>query len=279
MDKKTELKITGLFRAEFERAKLSEFKSWMCQLIVAITALLSVLVSSEPIVYLATVIALIAAFIEKWFSYQSKRQKDTAESTRRLLLKVNGLGFPISQKELTDLLVGFSVSEIKGRKWENKEYYLSPHKIGFTRFTHLLQESAFFSKYLFAESAKLCWALFGIIFLISLATLFTLPLLSSPTWSIGIAKIISVILMFLISVDFFGRALEYTDAAHSVRRIDDKLEHIGNMSMSEQAILLIEGDYNATVAGAPLIPTIIYNQNKVRLTELWKKRLTLSEKR
>lgn len=274
MDKKSELKVIGLYRAEFELAKSSELKSWLCQLAMASTALLSIFTNSEFIVYPSTILALLAAFFDKWFSYQSKQQKDNAERARRLLLIANGLGYQVSKKELADLFANFSVSETSGEKWESKNYFQSTEKIGYIRLSQLLQESAFFSKHLYAESAKLSWALFGIFFLISLTTLFILPVLPSPSWSITIAKIVGIVLMFLVSIDLFGRALEYTDATNSARHTDDRLENMHSGSINEHDILLIFGDYNTTVAGAPLIPTFIYNWNKVRLSELWKKRLS-----
>lgn len=277
MDKKTELQVTGLYRAEFELAKSSELKSWFCQLTMASTALLSIFIHSEFIVYLSTIIALLAAFLDKWFSYQSKQQKDNAERARRLLLIVNGLGYQVSKKELADLFANFSVSETSGERWESKGYFQSTEKIGYTRLSQLLQESTFFSKYLYAESAKLSWVLFSVVFLISLTTLFTLPILPSLSWSITIAKIIGIVLMFLVSIDLFGRALEYTDATNSTRHTDDRLENLrssGSGGINEHDILLIFGDYNTTVGGAPLIPTFIYNWNKKRLAKLWKKRLS-----
>jgi len=273
MDKKSELKVIGLYRAEFELAKSSEFKSWLCQLVMAATAFLSIFTNSEFIVYPATIVALLAAFFDKWFSYQSRQQKDIAERARRLLLIVNGLGYQISKKELVDLFTKFSVSETSGKKWENKDYFQSTDKIGYVRLSHLLQESAFFSKYLYAESAKFSWALFSVLFLLSLITLFVLPILPSASWSIAIAKVIGIILMFLVSIDLFGRALEYTETTNSVRQTDDRLENLRGGDINEHDVLLIFGDYNTTVAGAPLIPTFIYNRNKARLTELWKKRL------
>lgn len=274
MDKKSELKVIGLYRAEFELAKSSELKSWLCQLLMASTALLSIFTNSEFIVYPSTILALLAAFFDKWFSYQSKQQKDNAERARRLLLMVNGLGYQVSKKELADLFANFSVSKTSGEKWENKDYFQSKEKIGYIRLSQLLQESAFFSKYLYAESAKLSWVLFSVFFIISLTTLFILPVLPSPSWSITIAKIIGIVLMFLVSIDLFGRALEYMDATNSTRHTDDRLENMRSGNINEHDILLIFGDYNTTVAGAPLIPTFIYNWNKARLAELWKKRLS-----
>lgn len=272
MDKKSESKVIGLYRAEFEFAKSTELKSWLCQLIMTATALLSIFSNLELLIYPSTIIALLAAFFDKWFSYQSKQKKDIAEHARRLLLIVNGLGYQVSKKELTDLFASFSISETAGKKWESKDYFQSTHKIGYLRLSHLLQESAFFSKHLYSESAKISWVMFSIIFLISLATLFVLPILPSLSWVITIAKIISVVLMFLISIDLFGRALEYTDASNSIRYIDDKLENTYRSGMKEGDILLVFSDYNTTVSSAPLIPTFIYNWNKTRLAKLWNKR-------
>ena len=56
--------------------------------------------------------------------------KDVAERARRILLLVEGLGYKISRKELTDLIANFSVTEVESAKWEDAEYFKEASKTG-----------------------------------------------------------------------------------------------------------------------------------------------------
>jgi len=274
---KTILKVLGLHRAEFEKAKLNEFRAWGCQAITAFAALVSVFTTIEAVTYIGTIVALIAAVFEKIFSRQSRSQKSVAERARRLLLLVEGLGYRPSEKEIADIMVSFSASETEGKKWEDENYYWSTAEYGLGRLNDLLQESSFFSKYLFKKSAQLSGMLFGVVFLVSLLALLILPILPSSSWSILIAKVVSIILMFLISVDLIGRALDYAEAASSAQRIDDRLESLQASGINEQDLILILGDYNALVERASLVPTFIYNRNVKQLNSLWRRRIHSGE--
>ncbi len=268
MDKNL-LKILGLHRAEFEKAKLNERYAWVAQSIVSVTAIVSLFINVETIIYFATLIALISTVVKWKFTYQAKNLKSTAERARRLILLSEGLGYQVSKKEIADLQCGFSASETDGQKWENANYFSSRATPGFSKLTDHLQESAFYSKHLYAASAKQAWYYFAVIFLVSLIGLFVLPSISNHTQSITIARIISIVLMFLIATDLLGRAIKFTKASNSLSDIDSRIESVKSSNYPEHDIIFIWSDYNASVQGTPLIPTSVYTRNKGRLDRLW----------
>lgn len=284
MDEKNTLKILGLHRAEFEKAKTKEKHSWMCEAVVGATAVLCVLTGIiEPyisqftnvawIIYALTIIALTSSVVKWVFLFQVKRNKNMAERARRVLLLINGLDYVISQKESTDLITSFSVTEEEGRQWEDPSYFVSRGKAGYERLASMIQESAFSSKHLYAASAKRSWLWFIMTFLASIAILFILPGVRSQRWSIAIAQMICTLLVFLISIDFLGRALEYSEASITAGRVDDRLENLRASNFSEDDLVLIWGDYNAAVQEAPLIPTSVYEKHKDRLNRLFSQRV------
>ena len=85
------------------------------------------------------------------------------------------LDYAISQKEIIDLITSFSVAEDEGRQWEDPSYFVSREEAGYERLARMIQESAFFSKHLYAVSAKRSWLWFIMTFLASIAILFILP--------------------------------------------------------------------------------------------------------
>lgn len=271
------LKVLGMHRTEFEKAKQKERYTWISEFIVAVMALASIFINTAIVVYGAAIIALIAAACKWMFSFQSNRHKDVAERARRILLLVEGLGYKISSKELTDLIASFSVTEIESAKWEDAEYFKETSKTGYKKFARMLQESAFFSKCLYQESAKLGWWWFISVFSISLLTLFLLPSITNQIWSIAVAQIISIALMFLVSVDLLGRAVAYSEASRAAGYVDDRLEGIGISDFDENDLIFIWGDYNAAVQNAPLIPTSIYQTHKERLDRLFTQRTNTQE--
>lgn len=270
---KTTLEVLGMHRAQFERAKSTEHYAWLAEIVVAVTSLVSAFVADPTLVYTMAIVALVATLVRWRLSYLAKQYKAVAERARRVLLLIEGLGYKVSPKEVTDIITSFSITESEGQKWEDPEYFRPDMEAGYRKFGAILQESAFFSKHLFALSARQTWFYFIASFSLSIIALFALPITPNQTWSLAIAKIVSILLMFLVSIDVLGMALSYSSTAHAVSNIDDRLEVLKAIESPEHDLILIFGDYNAAVEDAPLIPTSIYQRHHDRLNNLWTKRL------
>ena len=267
MDKKTR-RLLGLHRAEYEASKTSETNAWLCQGVVGVSALVAVAVDFEPVVYVASLVALGASAMAGWFTYQSRQLRDIAERSRRLLLLVEGLGYQPSDTEYRDLMASFRSSEATGKHWEKVDYYSGSEAPGTARLCSLLEESAFFSEHLLAASARLCWSAFLLSLALSLAVLLFLPLVQEVSWSLIVARIVAVLLTFIVAVDLFGRAQGYSSAEQAVRNIRTRINALPASGPRTEDLLIILGDYHSAVECAPLIPTFVYSLNVKRLNRL-----------
>lgn len=266
------IKLIGLHRAEFERAKADKAHAWKLQVSVALFACISVLLPKQTVTYMTTVLALIAIGFNWFFSWRSRRRHRLAERARRILLLMKGLGWRISGKEMADLLASFSVSESEGRHWEDENYFDYIGEPSPKALAAIIQESTFFSKHLYSLSAKRYWS-YSVLFLsLFFIILLAIPSIPSYQWSIIIVRLVCTALVCLVAIDIVGTAIAFSEAAHIVSGIDDRLANIMLSGSSESDVISVFGDYNATIQGAPLIPTGIYKQHRERLRRLWEKR-------
>ena len=273
MDKTTN-KILGLYRAEFEIAKQKERLSWIAEASVAIVALLSIFIKLPIIAYSAAILTLVAAIVKWFYSFQSRKHKNVAERARRIILLSTGLGYELSAKEITDLISNFSANSKDGEKWEDEGYYDTATATSYEKFIFQLQESIFYSKHMFLFSAKQTWTWIIVFFFLSIIALFALPTMANQKWVLEIAQVISVVLMFLMSLDLLGRGIEFKEASTVADKIDSRLEGLKTSGVNEQDVIILWGEYNSMVQGAPLIPTSIYMRHRETLEKLYSQRAT-----
>lgn len=266
-------KMLGLHRAEFEKAKHAAKLAWVFEFVVIAFALASLFVGVDRLVYAFTVIALVAVSLKWVFTFRTERLRETAERARRILTLVNGFGYEVSNKELTDLLASFTATEEEGKKWEDAEYFVANEERGYERFAAILQESSFYSKHLYDSSARQVWTWFIVVSVVSVLALLALPSVSNQQWVLTIAQVVSLILMFLVSADLLGRAMAFTGASNTIAKIDERLEGHNLPDFDEHDLIFIWGDYNAAVQNTPLIPTNVYEKQKDKLSELFARRI------
>lgn len=269
---KIALKLLGLQRAEYEKAKNDERTSWILQIVVTLVGVASIFIKGDFPIYVLALISLFSTFLKWRFTFLSKSRKSISDRARRLVFLIEGLGYKISSKEITDVIAAFSVSENEAKKFEDPEYFETKLPVSYKKLCLILQESSFFSKHLFQLSAEQTWAFVIAAFTLSTATLFVLPSLPSQNWILAIARVVIVVLMFLTSTDILSRAISFSRAASVASKADDRLEQIKEAKHPEHDIIFIFSDYNAGVEGAPLISEAMYNRNKDRLNKLWSER-------
>lgn len=89
-----------------------------------------------------------------------------------------------------------------------------------------------------------------------------------------VAQTITSCLMFLLSLDLYGRASSYLNASKEVDAVEGRLERLIVESAKEQDLIVIWGDYNSIIEQAPLISTTTYERNKDRLNSLFSERVS-----
>lgn len=268
------LKILGLCRAEFEKSGLYELLATISIFAIAILSISSIFASKVFILYILAIFILISSILNCIFSFLASRSKTISDRARRIILFIDGFGYKATKKMLTDLSANFTVSNDKGKKWEDKKYFRSDLTAGYKRLAIILQENIFFSKNLFKYCSKFNFALFVILLAISILILLLLPFFENTNFTIQFVRIIIIVLIFLASSNLAGKTIKFYEASNKIDKIDERLEsYLKFPDESENDLLIIFTDYNSIVELTPLIPTFIYKCNRDNLNRLWEQRI------
>ncbi len=267
MDSTNYQKLLGLHRAAFQKCQAYQGRALLIQLGVTILACIAILITDEAYLYGITLIAFVCTLGWNILLWQCRKRRAFAERSRRALLLIDGLGTAISRKEYTDLLCNLSLASAK--EHEDPNYFATTQARGYGRLASMLQESAFWTQHLLSECAKRFWIIFFISLVISIVLLLAaVPFLPNEGLS-SFAKVVCVLLTLIISNDILGRALDYSDAAHAISDVDQRLEAYLKSNTDQNDLHFILGDYNSAVEAAPVVCGGVYEKNKGRLTELW----------
>ncbi|HAT1819565.1 TPA: hypothetical protein JAZ42_15530 [Legionella pneumophila] len=266
-------KLIGLQRAEFQRAERLDFFARMSQLLTVFLSIISLFIQdSHIVVYILSILSVVAALVWLYYSEQSKHSHTTAEKGRRAVLLIKGLGIKLQPKFYTDLHILFKVKEEEAKKWEDQNYFKSNRDCGYQKLAEMLEESAFWTKHLLKEYTKQTWCYFGVLILMCLLSLLLTQFIKIEQSGIIISQMVCIILIWLATGSIFSKALTLTSSAQEISFIEDKLNSIVTSQQDPENTIVYMSDYNAIVENIPIIPTKIYKKNKDRLNQLWKER-------
>jgi hypothetical protein len=248
-------------------------QQYILQIQIAITLLAcaAVYVPVESITYLFIILTLIGSLVWAYLSFLYRDVRFTAERVRRATLISGGFGTSIAPAEMRDL--EGHLADVNSNTSEGAaQYYAAMQAPGQQRLAEMLEESAFWSAFLLRKSAHRAWlsfALFSCAFVI--LTLSLLPFLVTRQWS-ELGRIVSLMLILLISADVFGTAHQFSRSARIVEQVTLRLQAVKAAHYPLPDLLIVLGDYNSAVEAAPTISTSIYAKYRDRLNRLWASR-------
>jgi len=175
--------------------------------------------------------------------------------------------------DASDLRASFSDTiHTRAGPFETSQYYASTQPPGPARLRELLQESAFFSKHLFAAASSR--ALFlgmlpmvGLIAAIVLAAPF-----SDPSITVLLTRLLVGVLSLLISADELGHAISWHANGQLANRVDHALDAVKLDRVD--ALMAAFADYGVATSTAPPIPTDLYESMRDRLNRSWQERMS-----
>lgn len=266
-------KLLGLQRAEFDKASRLQIAIVFVQLAIAILASITVFLSNELAVYSLSIATVIFAVLWLLLAQKLRRVRSRAERARRITVLMDAFGEPLSPYEYKDLLVGFSATPEQAIAREDPDYYASTEMPGLLRLRGMLEETAFWSKYLLEKSAHVYKvALFVTGSLLVIVLLGSETFLSKEGFN-SIVKAVLAISTALVSVDVVGAALAYSMAAREVATVLTKTQMTDvSGQQAIQSLMILFSDYNSAVENAPLLAPGVYTQNRDKLNRLWSQR-------
>lgn len=269
----TEQRLQGLTGAEFGQAERYFRAASNLQVLVTLTAAVSIFVTDGVLSLIAGAItlALFAAWAFQDWSYRDSRAQ--AERGRRALWIADGLGDRISREELRDVEVGFTVSASDGAAAENPNYFASKAPAGEARLSELMEESGFYSCRLYRRSATWAWRRLAGATLVAIALLLSSIVFGSSEGAVTVARLVCTGLVFFIGSEVLGSARAYTRAYESLSSWQARLRAIRAKGYPTGDLLLLFTDYNSAVEGAPMMAPGVYNKDKDELDNLWRRHL------
>lgn len=266
-------RLEGFVGAEFGKAEALFRRAAMVQVVVAGLAAASVFDVNPTINAVVAVVAL--ALYGAWavLDWQYRDARGQAERGRRVLLIADGLGGTVSPGELREVEAGFSVSQSKGKEAQNLYFFASDREFGEARLTELLEESSFYSCRLYRLSATWAWRRFVVAIAMCMLLLITLPSLMQSEQVALYARVVSTVLIFLVGQEVLGTARAYSRAHEALTGMQARVRAIRELDHPLGDLLLLLGDYNSAVEGAPLMAPDVYKRAAPRLDELWRTHL------
>ncbi len=203
--------------------------------------------------YGLAVAAMITEILAWWFRNKGEHYHRLSRELMRRTMLSNVFGKSDESLDVADLLNSFGENKLTQKAEQlDEEFYAKPY---YEREGLLgnLQESAFWSKHLFAIAAQ--------------RTIWLLVLIS-------FAVIFVVFLAFVIA-DELSTAFAWLEAVNRCDAVDRRVEKIlaeGN-EPSQEVVLAIFSDYAVATAAAPPVPKRIYAELWDHLDESWKDRM------
>jgi len=259
--------LLGLARAGSEAAKNWSRLRFISQIAVLACGLLAFFVSGAP-AYFAAVGALVAQLASWVCALRAQQVHQQAEQVRRRAILFDALGGTAERLDVTDLWRLFDEkTRARAASLDEPDYYASTRDPGPDRLMEILKESTFWSKHLYAVSARRAFK--GVAAVIACVLIFALLVLPNTSGEIPllIARGLVLFLGFVVGVDQLGRAIAWTDAKNRLEALHRRLELASLDDM--EPCLAIFSDYTAATSLAPPIPTTVYESEREGLNSLW----------
>lgn len=223
------------------------------------------------------VVLALASFLIQLFSFFSRvmaeKKLDLAEYIRRSFMLSEGLGTPLTQKDVKRIMrktgkTSFAISPA------SNNYYESQTPSGPVRLAENIREASFFTSYISESASYLFFSVSLIAFVGFLISLFVASTTLNDLKTIRtLATAILALVGFIASSDFLSLALKFRSLHYSSEEVYNCIEELlkNNPNPSESEVLLLLGDYNCATVTSPPIPELIYKWKRDFLNELWNK--------
>jgi hypothetical protein len=241
-----------------------------CQVLVIAISFLVVLTSIPA--QLATLVAGGLTITYTLCQWRSDRLKRVSDSVKRKFEMHNGLGWPITSKELSDLLAAVSkdVRE-KAKQPLSQNYFSSKEPQSPRRLLQNLEESAWWTKHLAGSMARITATICAVVFaMAAIAMIIALQSAPTQTTAESVAKITITVIVFIFSGGYFRLAFEYYRFSGESEKIEERAHAFSEQQdiVEVEAIKLLH-DYQITRAGSPVIPTWLWRIRQKGLNESW----------
>lgn len=268
----------ALLRYEFDNSDRRMFWSRTLSLLVVAVSLASLFVTI-PVEWKSAAAAtaclggLLLAGALFWLDRSARSTRDFAERARRLTFHHEAQGTEMSDDLWRDLLAQSGVDSSSLMAQVDIAYFRDQKSsVGPVRLGEQLRESCFYTRENLKTAARSAgfWVLVpvSLVVLVIAALLEFLPAHGSAIPS-SLSKAFPLVVGALVSRDFIGLWLDYSAGERALDLVWHRLQAARRNNFPGEETMLIQGDYDAIVAAAPVVPNAVYRRNRDRLAKLW----------
>jgi hypothetical protein len=261
----------ALSRAEAEEAKRTLRLRLRFHLGTLACAAAALFVSAPVAYYLA--LGSLACEGAAWLlRHQAAEQHTRAEEGRRRETLVRALGTDPSRIDVVDVTQRFSSrARADADRWEDPRYWATQADPGPEKLRDSLHESAFWSKHLYGKASARAFKRTGGLGALAILGLLILVFVGSGDAKVTSARLLVVVLSFLVATDELSEAVAWRGASIGSDHAERDLRHadLGELDVA----LAVLGDYFVVTATAPPIPSEIYKANHDELNAAWARHL------
>lgn len=260
-----------------DRSKLFLGFAIICQLAILSSSILVLVLT--PYTEWIGLVAAILAIVYVLLQWRSDTLRRMADSVKRKNEVFDGMGWPPSGKEFSDLKVTIP-DNIRRDFWKpvRSNYYDSDTAPSPLRVIENLEESSWWSKHLSQSMMGYSGAFCTVVVMLAIITLLiTLQNASGQTYEQNIARAMTSVIVFLFSAGYLRLTFEYFRFGREAQRIEDQAIYLKKQAdLSSVDALKLLHDYQIIRAGAPLIPTWLWKMKNSKLNDAWDERKRLS---
>lgn len=273
---------------EFDWQRLSGFladqsKRWWAYAITCQVLVVVISVSTIVLGKWANVSALVAGALAVCYTviqWRSDRLRRLSDTIRRKFEMLDGLGWPITPMEASDILVAVPRSfRDRAMSTEKAAYFASEEPASSRRLLANLEESAWWTKHLAANMMQAMASICFVAFIVAAVTMVVaLGSALSQTTAEIVARTSTSVIVFVFSGGYFRLAFEYNRYSTAAEKIEVSAHAmLKNREITDVEAVKLLSDFQIARAGSASIPTWLWRRRERDLNEVWAKRTQVQD--
>lgn len=257
----------SLFDYSKRTASLANIVRLLAYLLGVVIVLLSL---SLPALPFAIAFLTILTELLQW---RSDSIKSVAESLLRKLDFYEGLGWPISKSEISDILARSPRSVRNSIPWRGPDYqyFDSDEILGPKKALKNLVESAWWSKHLAETSGHLYLLVTLLSVVISIMILvISIEAIQNFSTLTNISRAVTSTILLIFSLRLIRSAIDYYTFSRKANLVENQARDLlGKQDIEKEQVIKVFQEYHFARNGSPLIPTWMWKARRSTLNELW----------
>ncbi len=261
-------KLERKLRQYAERLFYSSFASKLLTIVVGVIA--SFFAQLTDIVSL---VMLVLYLLSELLLFLHQNVRGDWEYLQRRLDALNSLGWPIPNKQMSDLSTEYSrlLNKSETLKPHHAEYFASTAPIGELRALQNTQESAWYAKHIAKATFRIYLGLIGALVIVAMVALsFVIITANDLSAVVGATRGAIAGFTLLVSVNLFTFTLGYNAYARCADLIESNIAALlDSGSYTQEDAIRIMNEYHLCHASAPMNPSWIWKWKRTTLGVSW----------